>query len=79
MKLTLSLDAKLMKQIRKIAADRNTTVSGLIRDHLEQLAASSGKSGSRRAELHALERTFERFQISVGERNWKREDLYTRS
>jgi hypothetical protein len=79
MNVTLSLDDDLVKELRKIAIDRDTTLTGLVRDYLEQLAAESTKSGRKRAERDALERTFAKFQIKVGKRNWKRADLYVRS
>jgi hypothetical protein len=79
MNITLTLDDKLVKEVRKIAADRDTTLTGLVRAHLEQLAAENAKSGRKRRELEALERSFERFQFKLGKKTWKREDLYDRS
>ena len=79
MNLTLSLDAKLIKELRKLAVDRDTTLTGLVREYLEKLAAESLASGRKRREREALERTFNQFQLRVGKRTWKREDLYVRS
>jgi hypothetical protein len=79
MNVTLTLDDNLVKEVRKIAADRDTTLTGLVRAHLEQLAAENAKSGRKRRELEALERSFELVKVSLGKRNWKREDLYERS
>jgi hypothetical protein len=79
MNITLTLDDRLVKEVRKIAADRDTTLTGLVRAHLEQLAAENAKSGRKRRELEALERSFERFQFKSGKKTWKREDLYDRS
>lgn len=79
MNLTLSLDAKLIKELRKLAVDRDTTLTGLVREYLEKLAAENVASGRRRREREALERTFKQFQLRVGKRTWKREDLYVRS
>jgi len=78
MNITLTLDDRLVKEVRKIAADRDTTLTGLVRAHLEQLAAENAKSGRKRRELEALERSFERFQFKLGKKTWKREDLYDR-
>ena len=78
MNLTLSLDAKLIKELRKLAVDRDTTLTGLVREYLEKLAAENVASGRRRREREALERTFKQFQVRVGTRTWKREDLYVR-
>jgi len=79
MNITLTLDDNLVKEVRKIAADRDTTLTGLVRAHLEQIAAENAKSGRRRRELEALERSFELVKVSLGKRNWRREELYERS
>lgn len=77
--ITLSLDEEVVKQVRKIAIERDTTLTGLVRAYLEELAAEHARSGRKRREREALERSFERFQFRVGKRTWKREDLYARS
>ena len=79
MNITLSLDAKLLKELRRLAIDRDTTLTGLVREHLEKLAAEKAVSGRKRRERDALERTFKQFQFRVGKRTWKREDLSTRA
>lgn len=79
MNITLSLDDKLVKELRKLAVDRDTTLTGLVREYLEKLAAENAASGRKRRELEALERSFKQFQYRVGKRTWKREDLYERS
>ncbi len=79
MNLTLSLDEKLVKEARKIAVEQDTTLTGLIRSHLQKLVEESTVSGRRRREREALERSFERFRYRMGERKWKREDLHVRS
>jgi len=78
MNITLSLDEKLVKDVRKIAVEKDTTLTGLIRAHLEQLAAEHAASGRKRREREALERSFSQFQFRVGKKTWKREDLYAR-
>jgi hypothetical protein len=79
MNITLSLDEKLVKDLRKLAVDRDTTLTGLVREYLERLAAENATSGRKRREIEALERSFKQFQFRVGKRTWKREDLYERS
>jgi len=77
--VTLTIDDELVKKARKIAVERDTTLTGLIRDYLEKLAAEDAATGRRRREREALERSFERFRFKVGKRTWKRADLYVRS
>ena len=78
MNITLSLDDSLVKEVRKIAVERDTTLTGLVRAYLRELADEHAKSGRKRRELEALERSFEQLQIGVGKRTWKRQDLYDR-
>jgi hypothetical protein len=78
MNVTLTLDDKLVKEIRKVAVDRGTTLTALVRDYLERLAAENAASGRKRREREALERSFKQFQFKIGKRTWKREDLYVR-
>lgn len=79
MNITMTLDDDLVKEVRKIAADRDTTLTGLVRIYLERLAAENAKTGRKRRELEALRKSFEQVQFRIGKRTWKREDLYERS
>ena len=79
MNVTLSLEDDLVRKVRKIAVDRDTTLTGLIRDYLEKLAGEDVASGRKRREHAALDASFERFQFKIGKRTWKRADLYVRS
>lgn len=79
MNITLSLDDKLVKELRKVAIDRDTTLTGLVREYLEKLAAENPTSGRKRPEIETLERSFQQFHFKLGKRTWKREDLYERS
>jgi hypothetical protein len=79
MNITLSLDDKLVKEVRKIAVERDTTLTGLVRAHLEELVAQQARSGRKRHEREALERSFSQFQFHVGKKTWRREDLHHRS
>jgi hypothetical protein len=76
--VTLSLDAELVKKVRKIAVEKDTTLSGLVREHLKELICEEAVSGRQSRERRALERSFEQFEFSVGTRSWKREDLHAR-
>jgi len=79
MNVTLTLDDELVRKVRRIAAERDTTLTGMVRDYLEKTAAVEAASGRNRRERAALERSFETLQFHVGERTWKRSDLYVRS
>ena len=79
MNITLSIDDKLVKEVRKIAVERDTTLTGLVREYLEKLAQENATSGQKRREHEALQRSFAEFRLKIGKRDWKREDLYERS
>jgi hypothetical protein len=78
MNITLSLEDDLVKEVRKIAVERDTTLTGLVRTYLQDLATGHAKSGRKRRELEALRESFELLKVNMGQRTWKREDLYER-
>ena len=78
MNVTLSLDEALVKKIRQIALDKETTLTGLIREHLKDLVSQDELAGRKRREIEALERSFEELDFTIGERTWTRADLHER-
>ncbi len=78
MNVTLSLDDDLVREVRKIAVERDTTLTGLVRGYLQEVAAEHTKSGRKRREIEALRKSFERLKFNVGKRTWKRADLHER-
>jgi hypothetical protein len=54
MNVTLSIEDELVKTVRKIAIDRDTTLAGLIREYLERVAAEGAAFGRRRSERARL-------------------------
>ena len=69
MNITLSIDEDLVKEVRKIAVERDTTLTGLVRAYLQELAAEHAKSGRKRRELEAFEQSFENSQDQYGKAN----------
>jgi len=78
MNITLSLDDDLVREVRKIAVERDTTLTGVVRAHRQELAAGHAKSGRKRRELEALRESFQLLKVNVGKITWKREDLHER-
>jgi hypothetical protein len=78
MNITLSLDDDLVKEVRKIAVERDTTLTGLVRSYLQGIAEEHAKSGRKRRELEALRESFEKYQFNIGKRTWTRADLHER-
>jgi hypothetical protein len=73
--LTIALDEQLLREARKIAIDRNTSVNQLIRDFLAGLVL---EKDCRQAALADIEEIFRGTRVSVGRRSWTREDLQER-
>ncbi len=81
MNVTLSLEDELVKTVRKIAVDRDTTMTAMIRDYLKQIVASADakEAERKRQQLDALERSFEECKFYGGPHTWTRADLYDRT
>lgn len=73
--LTLTLDDQLLREARKVALNRNTSVNQLVRDYLSQLVHEADE---RRVAAQRLEEIFRTTRVEVGRRTWKREDLHER-
>jgi hypothetical protein len=74
--ITLSVDAEVIKKVRKIAIDKNTTLTALVRDYLNALAETENHSKARR--IQDLKSSFKALSRDMGRREWTREDLYAR-
>lgn len=75
--ITLSLPKDLLLKIKHLAIDRNTSVSGLLTQTLEEIILrdeSYRKAHDR--QLYYLDKGFEMGVAEV--KSWEREDLYDR-
>ena len=73
--LTLTVDEELLRDARKVALDRKTSVNQLVREYLEQLVSERSRQQSARKWISEL---FEKSSIVVGKRAWNRDDLHER-
>lgn len=73
--ITLTVDESVLDQVRVIAAKRQTSVSGLVRDFLTNLAGAEDRTERARRKLLELAKAS---QGDMGAVTWKREDLYDR-
>lgn len=76
MNVTLSLDDELVRRVRKIAVDRDTTLTSMIRQYLQGVVAEEATTGCKHRERETLDRSFERLRFKVGKGTGKRADLY---
>ena len=72
--ITLTVDDNTVKRVRKIALERDTTLTAMVRDYLEQVASSDKSMNLQRA--IDLEHTFANLSANLKGKDWKREDLY---
>ena len=76
MNITLSIDEDTVKKVRKIAIDKDTTLTAMVRDYLESVAGSD--IVERQERIRKLNETFQTYDGKMGPRTWTREDLYER-
>ena len=74
--ITLSVDEDIIRKVRKIAIDRNTTLTEMVRGYLTRL--SEEDKLQRELALRDLEEAFTLYSRDMGRRTWTREDLHER-
>lgn len=74
--ITLKVDEEIVRKLRKIAVDQDTTLTQMIRDYLQSVA--DGESKKKTRAIRELRRSFSDLSRDMGKRTWKREDLYER-
>lgn len=74
--VTLSVDEEVIKKVRKIAVEKNTTLTAMIREYLNSVAAQDALV--RDARVKELQQSFSELSRDMGGRQWKREELYER-
>lgn len=74
--ITLSVEEEVIRKVRKIAIDKNTTLTQMVREYLISVAERDADQKARA--LKGLEATFQKLSHDMGERDWIREDLYER-
>lgn len=73
--VTLALDEKILREARRIAAERSTSVNALIRDFLERLTERESHARAARRRIAELCRDS---KAEVGGRRWSRDELHER-
>ena len=74
--ITLSVDDDIVKRVRKIAIDKNTTLTAMVRDYLTSVANRSEQE--KRETVRKLLASFDSMSRDMGKRSWTREDLHER-
>ena len=74
--ITLSVDEEIVKKVRKIAVDKNTTLTAMIREFLQSIADSD--AAEKKQVIKKLQQSFRDLSRDMGTRTWTRDDLYER-
>jgi len=74
--LTMSIDGELIDKVKKIANEKNTTVSTLIRNFLQRLIEKQAHEKNQSAD--ELEKLFNRSSAQIGVKAWSRDELHDR-
>ena len=74
--ITMTLGDEVIKKVKRIALEKNTTLTGLVRDYLTGIA----KREDQRVEeaIAELTKIMNSSNIEVGEITWTRDDLHER-
>lgn len=75
--ITLRLPRELLKRVKRVAADRDTSVSALMTEALDRIADEDRRySAARKRALSALQSA--RSLGTQGRRTWSRDELHER-
>lgn len=75
--ITLSIPKEILKKVKHIAVEKNTSVSGLLSRHLEDIVARDAAYKKAKAnQMEIMEKGFD--LIGEEKRSWNREDLHDR-
>ncbi len=74
--VTMTLDDEIIKKVKKIAVEKNTTLTGIIRDYLIRLA----KREDQRTEevIEELAAIMNSGEVKIGNITWTRDELHER-
>jgi len=73
--LTIALDASLLREARKVAAERSTSLNSMIRAFLEQETERESQVAQARRRIVEMCRAT---RAEVGQRTWSRDELHER-
>ena len=76
MNITLSVDETIVKKVRKIAVDKDTTLTAMVREYLTTVANSDVVEPRER--VARVKAPLQRVSRDMGPRRWTREDLHAR-
>ena len=73
--ITLSIDERVLSAVRRYAAERESSVNGLVREFLTGIAKSENRARDARRRIRELS---QRSKARIGSVSWNRESLHDR-
>ena len=73
--ITLSVNEKVLAAVRRVAADNDTTVNAIVREHLTALAEHADRAALARKRIRELS---EASEARMGSAKWSRDELHDR-
>jgi metal-responsive CopG/Arc/MetJ family transcriptional regulator len=73
--VTIAIDEALLREARRIAANRSTTLNAMIREFLEKLARRESQAAKAR---HRIVELCRETRAEIGPRTWSRDELHER-
>ena len=73
--ITLAIDEKLLKDVRKYAAEHDTSVNAIVREKLAEVVAPKKRVADA---LKRMEAIADEAGMEVGPITWTRDDIYER-
>lgn len=74
--ITLAIDAETVRKVRKLALDRDTTLTSLVRDYLERIAAE--EDARQQQAVQSLRDRIARYRVHSAGKPWSRDELHER-
>lgn len=74
--ITISLDDDILKKAKKIAIDKDTSFSGLIREYIKGLVDQEERG--RLLMIEELDSLFAHSNARIGRKTWTRDELHER-
>jgi len=74
--ITLSVDDEIIKKVRKIAIDKNSTLTAMVREFLTSVATRDAQE--KNEAVKRLQKSFIKLSSDMGRRKWSRENLHER-
>ena len=74
--ITLRVNDAVIKKVRRIALEKNTTLAAMVRDFLESVA--DREASRKELAVAEIEASFSELSRDMGQRTWTREELHER-